>query len=538
MLVLHYNEKLKAFDALTEVGTSSSMLSTTMTREKKKKNVKKGNKNEAGRDEISMWFFQPSGIFTMTLNAKDYAPKTDAPVTTGTKAFSLDAAQKNKLLESTSSSGPVSISSTKLQKSPSPTKTMKAMEEPTTPKTAPKTVPMSILQPKRQKPTPPADYNSNMNVLKSEAAEEVKITPRKLNLVKEEAKEVETPADTENNTEPNDTVELTKEATMALEDELIETTIESLNKIVTNFREKSKAAEEMESVRTKKLVLRLKEKAVGNVDVAVNTAMKMAMEKIIINNVSEVLTRKIPNEEEIMKTREEYISDSIAASNILGMYRAGTEEILEQIMNTVERSMDDKKTTLIEPALRNITNSTEDISKTVEGFVQQLENGNGSIRANGHEKKEAECVDVRPAVAKLILEGKINEAFSRVLNMCDLKLLDWLLVQFDPKTFFENEMTEISQVIALSLAAQIGHRLGTSEDSDTRASIEWLKELMLYISPKHEEIAESAPESLAMLQRKMADMQKNLDQATKTKFPGIGKQLKQLGLVIMSLAAE
>lgn len=320
-----------------------------------------------------------------------------------------------------------------------------------------------------------------------------------------------------------------KEDAREISEEAADAIIEATKKIIERFEEQGRARDMGDTERIEKLTSTLKEKLEGNIVRNTNATMKKCYAKVIIPNVSDILTKITPDEKLVNASRQEYFTKAFSKSDLVTMYKAGCDEIREQIGSTVERSMNEKQITLLERAMQNISEAGEDIAKTVDGFVNELAavgfSGNGVGRVEGE--------DIRCMVKGDIEGGEIDKAFLAVLDKGDLELVSWLLKQFDPKTFFENNT--ISQVAILSLAQQIGQKIGV-EDEDCADSVEWLRELMLMLVPNDESIAEAVGDTLVELRTKISSLQH--DKTIRAKHPLLPKQLKQLGYVIMSVASQ
>ena len=546
VLVLHYNLLRKCIDSITEIATVQPMLSTTLTRSKKLAVKKDANRSametrEAkGADEIEFWYVLPEGIRMMSLNVPQFAPKSKAreipspaPLASSSslanKAFALDPTQ-NKILESSPPSTSNLVSPAK-PASPKMPKVLRKLQTAVSPKPAtsvpvvgdaPKQESVTILQPKRvlMKTSPEPKSSTPRKIIASPpSGSSVKKEPT---TVVETAQVAETGTTKPKKEETADPSEITEEAADAI--------IAATKKIIEGFEEKGRLRDIAENERIERLVTTLREKLEGNIERSAKATVKKCYGNVIIPRVSEALAKATPDEKAVNASRQEYFSNAFVKSDLVTMYKAGCDEIRDQIGGTVERSMNDKQISLIEPAMRSLQEAGEDISKTVGAFVKQLEVG--GVPANGTGKTAPE--DVRGIVTALLEAGRIDDAFLMVLNKGDLELVSWLVRHFDPKTFFENSNI-ISQDAVLSLAQQIGQRLGV-DDEEYMESVEWLRELMLALQPNDDSIADIVGDTLVELRKKISMLQR--DEAMAAKHPLLPKHLKQLGYVIISVASQ
>lgn len=517
MIVLHYNKLLKAVDTITEIPTKNPILSMSLTRSKSsaQTGVNTG-------DEILLWCVQPTAIQTLYLQSKDCLPpvnndgfSTPSSHTSNSstnKAHVLDPVQ-NRLLEPTSGPSIQRITA----KSPVKLSEQPIASQPTV--KVPKTVAL--------KPTALASAMEKMSLRPPTVPAPKRAQPKPVTV----ARKLET--------EPTEVKDLSESVTgnkqdevKAKEEEFAQAVLEATRKVIDTFEEKAKQRDELENARLEKLVKSVKEKVEANLEQCVNSALKRPMGNAIIPAVSKIVT-DMNNSLKAASTERMQMSESLFAhameqSNIDKMYQAGCSEILEQISKSVNKSLVDKCTSLINPAVKNIETASKDLIKTVEDFVKQVESGSFAAPAANGAATPPE--DTRAKVTKLLSEERFDEAFLAVLNKRDLELVNWLVGQLDPKDLLESP--RLSQVAVLSLAQQLGQRLGPN-DEDCAATVDWLRELMLVLEPGDDMIADTIAETLSELRRKVSTVQREKELIAR--HPGLGKQLKTLFLLISSL---
>lgn len=510
MIAMHYNKKLKMVDALTEIPTKQPVLSMSITRTQSLSSMNQNLMSGVDvADEILLWCVQPKGIQMFNLKTNDCLPPVSgtgfiSTTSTPNKARELDTVLNRLLNPATEASVPAVATNVTGKSTDSDPPVQKLTEEvEATKKPEPISATREAIVKRSSVQTQPEQ--SQVFTIRTQGAE------------------------TEESNESPDMLNVSNVDMSKARGDMAQAMLEATKKAIAAFEENAKLRDEQESARVDRMVTSVKENVELNLEQCVNRALKTPMGNSIIPAVSKIVTDMNNSvkatDAERMKVSESLFSTAIAQSNLDKMYQAGCNEILEQIMKAVNKSMDEKCSSLLEPAVKNIGTASKDMSNTVDEFVKQVDSLNLAPPTNCPASE-----DPRAAVMQLLKEERFNEAFLKVLNKGDLDLVNWLVGQYEPKDLLETP--QLSQVAILSLAQQLGMRLGL-DGENCMVTVDWLRELMLVLEPEDDMLAESVGETLAQLRNNVVNLQKNRDLLGR--HPRLGKQLKTLFLLISSL---
>ncbi|XVF75135.1 hypothetical protein PTKIN_Ptkin13bG0163400 [Pterospermum kingtungense] len=235
------------------------------------------------------------------------------------------------------------------------------------------------------------------------------------------------------------------------------------------------------------------------------------LEKTVSSKLEATVARQI--QAQFQTSGKQALQDSLRSSlesSIIPAFEMSCKSMFEQIDGTFQKGLIKHTTSAqqqfenahssLAVALRDAINSASSITQTLSGeladgqrkllaiaaaganpnagntLLTQLSNG---PLAHLHEMQPEAQVDPTKELARMVAEGKYDEAFTVALHRSDVSIVSWLCSQVDLQGMLSMKPCPLSQGVLLALFQQ----LACDINNETPRKLQWMTDVAVAINP-------------------------------------------------------